>query len=455
MPALDDFATWEPLLRVMRDALGVPVGQATGSISTNGWSTALKPPPTDPERAVRFTPTRATEEAVKPVQAVLGDNTVIDEVAFVADFEASGRVVLRWMASLDVPRTSLGPEGPQELILVDGAVAEPWRRLPEPTPHATPSPTADPALLERTLRERLPEAIPATDAEIAAAEARLGFLLPEELKAVYRVTRGTRWSDFDNDVAAVGRYTDAVRLELYELDDLRIADPESRPDQWRFAAFEAVVTRPDSPVQGLVGSPGWIAFGEDGGGDVYAIDLTPGPAGHTGQVILLSHEKSIGADLIAHSLTDMIVGGQELYLRQPPAGTPQVAYITDRSVPSIEAAAHPDLEVLSLGTGEGDPVSLAALFDCPKLRTLTAAPGTLADPLEIVRLTGLEYLSLPAAYWRVLLDADAVPRSLLAAGFAGFEGYTDDPLGCVEVANRLLDLFTGPPLTQTVVEGVL
>ncbi|MEU6011090.1 SMI1/KNR4 family protein [Streptomyces sp. NPDC047453] len=80
---------------------------------------------------------------------------------------------------------------------------------------------------------------------------------------------------------------------------------------WMCAALEAeaVDTRHDNAVQRLVDSPGWIAFG-DCDGDRIAIELTPGPGGHTGQVIILSHEESIGTGLIADSLTEMVLPGR-------------------------------------------------------------------------------------------------------------------------------------------------
>ncbi|MFE7216125.1 hypothetical protein ACFY0A_45940 [Streptomyces sp. NPDC001698] len=62
-------------------------------------------------------------------------------------------------------------------------------------------------------------------------------------------------------------------------------------------------------MQGLVGSPGWMAFG-DCDGDRIAIELTPGPGAHPGQVIILSHEESIGARLTADSLTEMVLPGR-------------------------------------------------------------------------------------------------------------------------------------------------
>ncbi|MFI1879900.1 hypothetical protein ACH41C_09505 [Streptomyces althioticus] len=70
------------------------------------------------------------------------------------------------------------------------------------------------------------------------------------------------------------------------VDDVYVADSASRPVPWRYASCEAPVTLPDDAVQGLVGSPGLIVFGDNGGGDRLAVDLTPGPAGHTRQIVL-------------------------------------------------------------------------------------------------------------------------------------------------------------------------
>ncbi|WP_432082996.1 SMI1/KNR4 family protein [Streptomyces sp. WAC 04229] len=71
--------------------------------------------------------------------------------------------------------------------------------------------------------------------------------------------------------------------------------------------MDAVATAPNAAVQDLVGSPGWIVFGDSGGGDRVAVDLTPGQRGHVGQIIMLDHERNIGAELRAGSLTDMVV----------------------------------------------------------------------------------------------------------------------------------------------------
>ncbi len=95
----------------------------------------------------------------------------------------------------------------------------------------------------------------------------------------------------------------------------------------------------------------------------------------------------------------------------------------------------------------GEPLSLAPVAGLPRLRTLIAYPRTLADPLEIASLTGLEYLELSPEDWRVLLDADAVPKSLSAAGI---EHGNQDPRIIMELANELLGLRGRPLITRTV-----
>lgn len=102
---------------------------------------------------------------------------------------------------------------------------------------------------------------------------------PDELKVLYRVARA-RWEDWGDDYERAERVSDAVGCELFSLDELYLADAPSRPSPWKFAAMKAVGTPSDAAVRGLVGSPGWIVFGDNGGGDRVAVDLTPGPHGH-------------------------------------------------------------------------------------------------------------------------------------------------------------------------------
>ncbi|WP_432082995.1 hypothetical protein [Streptomyces sp. WAC 04229] len=126
--------------------------------------------------------------AVERVQSALKADGV-DDVSFTVESTPDGKTVLSVFDAGPAVEPGFASPYLGALLLVEGAVPEPWRRLPEPAPARGPSPSVDLALLERTLRERMPDAIGAAEAEIAEAEARLGIALPEELKVLYRVTR--------------------------------------------------------------------------------------------------------------------------------------------------------------------------------------------------------------------------------------------------------------------------
>ncbi|MFJ3505122.1 hypothetical protein [Streptomyces sp. NPDC090135] len=132
----------------------------------------------------------------------------------------------------------------------------------------------------------------------------------------------------------------------------------------------------------------------------------------------MSHEKNCGAGLVADSLTDLLLGRRAAEGRgtgraeRPPA----VTRVNGSGVPGVTAAAHPGLEILAIGAWEGEPLGLEPLVGLPHLRTLTACPGTLADPLEIARLDGLKIMDL---------------------------------------ANEILALRNRPPITRAVVEADL
>ncbi|MFI6639087.1 SMI1/KNR4 family protein [Streptomyces sp. NPDC050504] len=455
MTALHDFTTWQPLLRLLcaahTETLTAPGGHVAGQISPGAWSVPLPYRPPEPGRASQVSDNQEQFDAVgRIVEALKEDGS--DGVSFVAEASSapSGiRLHLIRLGSSAEPGVATAHPG--TLLLADGALPEPVRRLPERVPGAVPAPSADVELLQRALRERLPNAVGASEEEIAEAEAHLGVPLPAELRALYQVVRGRHedWDDYQEPYDAVG-------CELFPLGEVYVADAASRHVLWKFGAMEAVETGPEDAVQGLVGSPGWIVFGDNGGGDRIAIDLTPGPDGHVGQVIIISHEENVGAGLVADSLTDLVVhrhfDGRPLRRSERP---PLVAHVNRASVPSVEAAAHPGLEVLSLGVWEEAPLSLAPVFDLPRLRTLSAYPGTLADPCEIARLTHLEYLELPPGEWRVLLDAGAVPSGLLAAGIEAHR-QRDNPLRTIALADEILALYGRPPIADiTVLEGAI
>ncbi|MGW6688355.1 SMI1/KNR4 family protein [Streptomyces sp. NPDC054961] len=444
LSSVHDFATWEPVLRLLlaggTDRTAACSRRVAGRIGRHGWSPAL-PQGMSP----------ADRTAVEEVQRALARGGV-EEIAFSAEFRPDGRTTLGLVLPSPVVETAVGHPGLGVLLLVEGTRPDPWRHLPDALPGVAPAPSADPELLERTLRARLPEdTVGATEEEISAAEARLGLTLSEELKVLYRVT--PRWEDWGDDEEATDRVNTAVGCEFSALEHLYTVDESNRPYRWwDLGTTEAVSTPSDAAVQNLAGSPGWLAFGTNGGDD-FAVDLTPGPGGYTGQVILVGHEQSIGAELVADSLTDFVTG-RMAEERGDGRGDrlPVVARVGGGNPGTIQAVAHPALEVLSVGPSDGPPFTLAPLSGLPRLRALTALPGTLADPLEVAGLTGLEFLELGAQEWRVLLDAGAVPRTLLAAAVKVRDG---DHLPVVDIANEILALWDRPRIVQTLLEGDL
>lgn len=443
MSSLDAFGTWEPVLRLMlagdTERAAARPARVAGRIGQYGWSLAH-----------RGSMSSTARTAVQDIQRALARGGV-QEVAFRAEVRPDGQTVLGVVWPSPAVEPAVGYPDLGVLVLAEGSLPGPWLRRPDPVPSAAPAPSADPGLLERTLRERLPGTVGATDEEIAAAEARLGVTLPEELKALYRVVRVDWREDFDT----ANRAGAAVGCELSGLEDLYAVEAARRHLGWGHSAKRAACTAPDAAVQGLAGSPGWIAFGGNGG-DEFAVDLTPGPGGHVGQVILVDHEQTLGAELVADSLTDFVLGrmreggpersGDEL---------PAVADVGTGHPETVRAAAHPALEVLTVRHRPGTPVtpvSLAPVAGLPRLRSLVASPGTLADPLEVAGLTGLEYLEVGAREWRVLLDAGAVPRTLKAAAVMVRD---QDHLPVVALANEILALRDRPRIAQTLIEGDL
>ncbi|WP_151769809.1 SMI1/KNR4 family protein [Streptomyces abyssomicinicus] len=447
--ALTSFPTWAPLLRAWTQGM-----EAKGADGVLHLAGAMGP---DGTRASGGVPARARDSAAAREAAALVREALTaaaaGSVTFSARIEPSGRTRLRMTG----PSTAVEQERSDgtTLLLAEGAVPEPWRRPPGRFAGARPARPGDAAALERWLLERIPGPVGVEEAEFAAVEERLGLRLPDDLKALYRVV-GARPEDWDTPVY------NHLRIELFPLADLRAADAASRPAPWRYAACEAVASRPDAAVQGLVGSPGWIAFGDNGCGDVLALDLTPGPAGRTGQVVAISHEAFIRAELAADSLLDLV---RDIEPPDEPAGEggrhPAVAHVGPGGPHGVDAVACPELEVLCVAAPAGsrppvdpvDPVDLAPLAGLPRLRTLTADPGTLADPRQVGRLGGLEYLELGPAEWRTLLDAGAVPRGLAAAAVTTRGLRDHEPL--VGLCNEILALWGRPPVVRAVIDGDL
>ncbi|WSY03476.1 SMI1/KNR4 family protein (plasmid) [Streptomyces goshikiensis] len=442
MSSVCDFATWEPVLRLMladdTERRAARSARVAGRISQYGWSLAH-----------RGSMSSTARIAVEDIQRALARGGA-QEIAFRAEVQPDGRTTLGLVWPSPVVEPALGYPDLGVLVLADGALPEPWLRRPGPVFGMVPAPSVDLELLERTLRERLPDAVGATEQEITAAEARLGVTFSDELKVLYRVT--PRWEDWSDDYEEMERVNTAVGCEFSALEHLYSVDATIRNPGWNLGATDTASTLPNAAVQGLAGSPGWIGFGSNGG-DEFAVDLTPGPGGYFGQVILVDHEQSLGAELVADSLTDFVLGRMSEEQRDRRGDQlPAVARVGVGHLETVEAAAHPALEVLSIEAWDCAPFSLAPVAGLPCLRTLTALPGTLADPVEVAGFIGLEFLELGALEWRVLLDAGAVPRTLKAAAIKVRD---QDHLPVVAIANEILALWDRPQIVQTLLEGDL
>jgi hypothetical protein len=236
---LHEFATWKPLLHVLRSAHtatpGALGGHVAGRIGTHAYSVPMPCGMTFTMhgQASDAADRRPEFDAVQRVRGALAE-AAGDGVSFVARMSPDGPAVLHLLDFGPAVEAEVSGPLPGALVLVEGAVPEPWRRLPDPVPGAKLSPAADPAALESFLRERLPDAVGATEAELAEAEARLGVALPDELKALYRVTRA-RWEDWNDDYESAMRVANAVACQLFPLDELYIADAASRrcSRRWR------------------------------------------------------------------------------------------------------------------------------------------------------------------------------------------------------------------------------
>ena len=129
--------------------------------------------------------------------------------------------------------------------------------------------------------ENVPDHVPPGDdagvstADIAAACAEIGHPLPAGVRAqllLYGATGDLRI--FEYSVLPLHRVLDRWRM----LNTLRA---EGAFD----TAVPAEVPVGSDEVECVWWSPGWLPFAEDGGGNLYCVDLIPPPNGHRGQVI--------------------------------------------------------------------------------------------------------------------------------------------------------------------------
>ncbi|MEV0700680.1 SMI1/KNR4 family protein [Saccharopolyspora sp. NPDC050389] len=151
------------------------------------------------------------------------------------------------------------------------------------------------------IKGRPPELRPGyTEAEIAAAEDQLGARLPEDLRALYRMTR-----DDGSETGLLGRFSP------YPLDVVVEWYTTGTPGSlgWNDGPFDdAVIFESDPPgaIKRVSRNDWWITFGTDFAMNNIAVDLDPGERGSSGQVIEHGRDIMGPPALVAESVTAML-----------------------------------------------------------------------------------------------------------------------------------------------------
>lgn len=122
--------------------------------------------------------------------------------------------------------------------------------------------------------------------QISAAESMLGIKFPEDFRSAYMEHNGT-----DGPCFIFGPY------RLWSLSYIVEENIRNRADNESATTFRSDDDK--GQIRGCVHSQGWITFGDDGGHSQLAIDLDPGVAGRTGQIIELVED---GTNYVADSL---------------------------------------------------------------------------------------------------------------------------------------------------------
>ncbi|QIK61966.1 SMI1/KNR4 family protein [Leucobacter viscericola] len=422
---------------------GTAVSQFSGTVSRSSWGGSYED---DGDFSARSD--RSSDDGFMDALSAVNEAQEDRQVGVNIRIEATGKgevTLLRFPASVET-----GSSRPiNSIVLVPGAMPETFRReavLPE-------QPTIEPKSeyvqrITELVERRMPDAVGAPDTLIEAVEQRLGVPLPAEVRALYRAAASGDLI-LSDDEDATGFYG----FDIIALDDTEQRDaytPENRFFGWASNATEVAATAPSGAVQPLAGSPYWFPLANDWGGNMYAVDLAPGPEGVVGQILFLDHEQSAGAVRITESLGELLLADEAPKIPWAENQNP-VVYVNDRSGKTIAEIA--DEPIASLNIGEvSEPVDLEPLLResspaVSSLRYLKVAAGSLASPQQVSSFTNLEFLELAPAEWRLLLEHDAVPPTLLAASVSG-----NDLLTTAELSNRLLAARSQPLISSRVIQ---
>ncbi|WP_164545088.1 SMI1/KNR4 family protein [Antribacter gilvus] len=455
MTSLHDWQIWEPLVDALRASAppGTRRSVFEGAVSPQAWGGGFSDDGDhDRRRALERERAREAAAAARAGRPVPGPRAGLDaafETVRAAVPPEGISVVVHACADRDEdlvrlltlpPYVRRGLSGAvEEVVLVEGALPAPHTATISAAPGTTVAPSADPAGVERVVRERLPDASGADDDQLAAAEALLGVALPEEVRALYRAA-----AEGDLVLGDEGGFYGFGLIPLADCETRAAYLPDRRFMGWTLDADALPPVDPDDRVQAAIGSPLWLPVGHDWGGNVYAVDLAPGPRGYVGQVVYLDHEQTAGARLVADSLAQLLVEGTTA--SPPLASETRVARLNPRDGTDVAARVDAGTEVIVVGAVDA-PVDLEPVLGHPRVRVLDAATtGSLADRTQVASFPALEFLALSPADWRALLATGAVPDTLRAAGFGLHAAELDES---VEAANLILARFGREPVSVT------
>lgn len=269
--------------------------------------------------------------------------------------------------------------------------------------------------LYKEIKGHAPEWEPGrTEAELAEVEERIGARLPEDLRALYRVT------DWDNESGLLGQYAHDPLHQLVE--QYFGGDPGS--GGWQdHVSDEGVVfeTPPSGRVKRLSRNDWWITFGSDHAGDYLAVDLDPAEAGQSGQV--LEYGRNVWGPIryVAASITEMM----EEVLRALKAGEyddgePESPYLVAEAAFHSESAREHD-QVLTETTDLDDvadpgPVQELYLNDAGSVDLAILNP---LSSLRHLRVNRADSVVANLAGFPVLEAANVEASTVDLAGLAG------------------------------------
>ncbi|MEV0456672.1 SMI1/KNR4 family protein [Catellatospora methionotrophica] len=430
--ALFQADAWRPFVAALRDSMPPEAEQAEfrGTMSPGGFGGSIAYDG-DHRRAGRASePGERPTDRLRSLCALTGGQTV----AIRGVTTRAGTAVVSIVAATPQVSFGMGSDLLEDVHLVAGAHPEPYRR--EPVRHdVAASAGADAGTVTALVRQLLPDARPADPVELAAAEADLGTALPDDVRALFlAAAEGT----LILQPADGERFYGLRIVPLADAAARAYLEPRARYLSWRYGATEVVAPDPYGRVQQLAASPAWFVVGDDGGGNLYVVDLAPGPQGTIGQVLFVDHELSAGARWLAPSLTELLTDRPATLAKPGPddALLVRVGARTGRTLADVQPAT----EVLYVRVAAA-PCDLSGLSG-HRLRTLVTEAAAVADLSAVTALPALEYLKLDVAGWQQLLRDGQVPTTLLAAGLSGRAGWTDT----VGVVNALLAAWRQEPI---------